>query len=1146
MTNQEIQDLAEAFAKAMSRNTGSTGASAPKASAASGASSAASSDFNKQVEDMNSQMKDVRENLSKMNKVGILPSTQNLETARKRQGQFDQDMAAVQRRLEELDTALDKTREGYDKINPETKQSLEMEKKKLKELKNNLDFEQGKKEVFSGTVNAIQVMGQTMFEVAKIEQQGMANILSAAQGGGAGFSLMAASANMAAEKTAAFATAGAKATQSLGDAMAKMPGIMGGIGTAISMLSQAAQQNIELEKAAKIQQNNLLAAEGEKLATSFRDSAQAGALFADGADGMIRATKDSRITMQDLAAVVKENREALGRSGAGVTGAIEQIGRVGSAFKKSGMDQTLLGLGYSYKEQAGLMADVMADMNKGRGASAASDAQVEANTKAYAANLSIISAITGEDAKKKMAESKEAANNLAFQNKLANMSAQDQQNIQAQMANMSAQQKKDFMEQMVFGRIINKTGAVMAAQIPSYAEGIKKSADVANAHYASAEEAQKAQEKVQADMNAGMNEYVKSGKGKAMGMAGMAGNQFATEIGNAALGVRDNTQKYLAAQKERDNLEGRMAAGGGKDGSVDKALKDASAIMNDFQMKIQEFVTSQDGLTKMVDAQRGALKAALDAYRGTIPGGLKELSWLEEIFSKFGKEIQMASMALMVLIPLFGTMKSGLGIVKDGLMNMFSKGGAGGAMKNVAGSAMESAMDKGKGAVTSGIADAGKKGLAGALPDASSAASSGKGGAGGILGDLADGLKKLGPALSSIGKGIGGAIEGVLRGIAGGLMAFANPAVVLGAAGLGAAIVAIGAGIAGAAWIMGKALPTLAEGIKSFADIPGKNLIDVGLGIAALGAGLAVFGAGSALGGTGSLIGSISDGLGSLFGGKDLISKLKDFATLGPGLTDAGKGLTDTSVGLGKFTTSLGAFLKTDFSQVDKITEKLNRLKEASKPPEVSVTEAAKGVIAAGANRLASFIGGDKSAPAAANATAKPATATPAATTGKATATPASQSAPTQVAGAGSAEWWKKYDAARSDGMSVKDARAAADAAVKSSAKSPQQVAPSSAKPGSSTNTSTYSETLKKPDATASADGKNFTVNGKPATKAEYDAYQKQQQQAAAAKPATTDPSKLSNDQVALTKQMVNLLERISKFSGDTSSGIQKMARAAT
>ena len=133
--------------------------------------------------------------------------------------------------------------------------------------------------------------------------------------------------------------------------------------------------------------------------------------------------------------------------------------------------------------------------------------------------------------------------------------------------------------------------------------------------------------------------------------------------------------------------------------------------------------------------------------------------------------------------------------------------------------------------------------------------------------------KGIGSFLSNVGKGAGSLIQNIMTGIANGLIQFANPMVAAGAAGLAASIVAVGAGLAGAAWIMGKVLPTLAEGFMAFNKVDGGNLARVGVGIAALGVGLTAMGVGAVIGGIGNLVGK-------LFGGgiEDTVKKVQIFS----------------------------------------------------------------------------------------------------------------------------------------------------------------------------------------------------------------------------------------------------------------------------
>jgi len=137
-----------------------------------------------------------------------------------------------------------------------------------------------------------------------------------------------------------------------------------------------------------------------------------------------------------------------------------------------------------------------------------------------------------------------------------------------------------------------------------------------------------------------------------------------------------------------------------------------------------------------------------------------------------------------------------------------------------------------------------------------------------------------------VGKGAGAAVgnfvgsmgAGVMKGAATGLAAFANPQILVGAGILGGAITAVGAGIAGAAWLLGKSLPTFVDGLKSFEEIDGTALSTAATGMLDLSLGMAAFGAGTAVAGLGTMVGGITEGIGKLFGADDPLTKLKTFS----------------------------------------------------------------------------------------------------------------------------------------------------------------------------------------------------------------------------------------------------------------------------
>lgn len=133
-----------------------------------------------------------------------------------------------------------------------------------------------------------------------------------------------------------------------------------------------------------------------------------------------------------------------------------------------------------------------------------------------------------------------------------------------------------------------------------------------------------------------------------------------------------------------------------------------------------------------------------------------------------------------------------------------------------------------------------------------------------------DNGKGLGKSIANVGKGIGKGLGGMIAGF---FTAF-TPAAVAGAAFFAAAVTAASLGIGAASAILGKSLPILAEGLKSFEGIDGMNLAKVAGGMAALGGGLAAFGAGAAVGAVGGTIAGLLD----LLPGKSPLEKLKEFA----------------------------------------------------------------------------------------------------------------------------------------------------------------------------------------------------------------------------------------------------------------------------
>ena len=171
---------------------------------------------------------------------------------------------------------------------------------------------------------------------------------------------------------------------------------------------------------------------------------------------------------------------------------------------------------------------------------------------------------------------------------------------------------------------------------------------------------------------------------------------------------------------------------------------------------------------------------------------------------------------------------------------------------------------------------------------------------------------------------ISGLIQGVGNGLAG--IGAKAPFVLAGAAAIAGSIGLIGAGIAGATWLMGKALPTLAEGMKSMEDLDGSKLTSAGLGMAALGGGLAAFSVTSLGSSVANVFTSLTDGVASLFGAKSPIDKLREFAVVGNDLGKSAEGFTAFKLALTDMPLQNLSFTDSQLANLDLGTAKVRRL----------------------------------------------------------------------------------------------------------------------------------------------------------------------------------------------------------------------------
>lgn len=614
---------------------------------------------------------------------------------------------------------------------------------------------------------------------------------------------------------------------------------------------------------------------------NYQEITRAGVSFGGSLTDMRMAASNMYLTMDQFTSLIKNNSESFAKMGGTADDGAKAFVTLSKALLSSEAGDNLRALGYT-SEQVNQGLATYITMTGGRNKQEMSNtAALTASAAAYMTELDSLAEITGKTKDEQIAAGKEAAANQAWQSHLMTLTEEQKAKAEVARAEALARGGKG-AEQALMSAAMGFPPMTKAAQ--------EYTALAGNMNQVTLKQANSIKDNTKSidDMKKGATAYnAASVKDKeALGVTADAIIMQGGALAGTAGAILGSANRSIQQGAETDaKAEAQLAVVDQKRKEREKSQADAAAKS---QKALQEM--GQQILTNLMP-----IVSELLSYMNPLVGYIAD-------FTKYLAEspnlLKVLGFAVAGLTLLFVGMK-----VKAGI------------------SAVGGMLGGGKGGIAEAVTGGG-----------------GGGGAGKALGGVAEGMGKLGPMMGSLGKGAGQLFSGIMKGIATGLKAFADPLVIAGAAGFGLSIALIGAGIAGAAWLLGKALPTLAEGIGSFADMDGDNLVNVGLGIAALGAGLAVFGAGGVMGSIGGAISGLVDGLGSLVGVKSPVDKLKEFASIGPGLEQAGNGLQ-------AFTTNMNALLNTDLSKISALTRELQKLKEASTPAEKGILATASDLV---------------------------------------------------------------------------------------------------------------------------------------------------------------------------------------------------------
>ena len=381
-------------------------------------------------------------------------------------------MAHLQRAISQHEQALEElTAQGY------TANSVEVKKVNadLKHLRNQEDFVKAQQTGAEVIRSSAAALGQGFLRLYSIQAEYQANLLNVVAQGGSGFQMAAAAMEAAVNKMHAMQSTMAQMAQSAGNSLGQLGGVFAPMaGLALNVYGQAMQAQADAQKLLAQTQIRIMAQEGDKLIKTHHQLTNTGVIFGTGMTGLIEATKGTKLRLEEMSAVIANNRDDFARMGIGMSKATTLIGGVAKLLASSTgqfakADRQLLALGYSYQEQAELAAETAGMLS--RGGRKVSEKQVAEATMEMAKNMRVVGELAGIDVKARKKsieeEQKKFAINAAM-TKLARDDPKRYEQFQAQLKGMTESQRAAAYELQVFGTVRDKDLAIQMALNSGY------------------------------------------------------------------------------------------------------------------------------------------------------------------------------------------------------------------------------------------------------------------------------------------------------------------------------------------------------------------------------------------------------------------------------------------------------------------------------------------------------------------------------------------------------------------------------------------------------------------------------------------------------------------------------------------------------
>ena len=379
----------------------------------------------------------------------------------------------------------------------------------------------------------------------------------------------------------------------------------------------------------------------EKVYDSFKKVSSVGAGFSGSFSQMIGAASGAGLTLDQFTGIVAKNAQGLAMFGGTTEDGAKRLANIGKTMKQSGLNDSLLKLGYSTEQINDGMASYISTMSRTGALRGMSDAQVAQASTKYMKELDGLARLTGESREQKQKEMDELARDAQLNAAISHLSAEEQENARKLIASYPKQHQAAIKDMVATGNITSDAAIKFNAMMPQAAGKFMQMGRTLDAGGKLTKEATEGtydayldEAKVARDRNKNLVKFNRD-----------YDNEFSGIV--EATGRQKGAHKKIAAEQEKQAADEKSSAE-----ALGKFKQNIAVMGNQFLDSLQKNFINNGGMEALSKALGMMSKFAMDyvvpAFTTLMNGLSKVAGFLD---SAFGPAI---TGAILVFAPLAG------------------------------------------------------------------------------------------------------------------------------------------------------------------------------------------------------------------------------------------------------------------------------------------------------------------------------------------------------------------------------------------------------------------------------------------------------------------------------------------------------------